>query len=124
MALVGNQGLQQLRLQLVGWVDLHGKAPAEGFQSPHIRLEIKKHALQSLFLSGQLFQAGFWPMLAKSEYQRGTTALIRLYKLVCTDPYHDDVAAADVGEEWMSDDNVVASSGQMHPAVILSPYEL
>ena len=59
------------------------------FRSPSIRLDVKRQALQAYFLSSQLFQAGCWPLLNQSEYQKCKSVVMRAYKLVAFDRYSE-----------------------------------
>ena len=65
-----------------------------------------------------MFQAGVWPELNKAEYVKFKAALMRVYRLVAFDAYHDRAAMKESGE-WMSDGDAVSAAGQMHPATLL-----
>ena len=100
------------------------------FGASDIRLDVKRGAMQSMMMSSQVFQSGCWPILSSSEYRTCKTAIVKVYKLVCTDAYMvtgsnthscddslpDSIVAAT---HWRSDDEIVDIAQQLHPAVLL-----
>ena len=84
-----------------------------------IRPDVKRNVLKSIFLSSQIFQAGWWPKLREAEYHTCKRTLIRVYKLACKDAYSGVQDPEQGGDGWLSDAEVVAMSEQYHPAVLL-----
>lgn len=100
------------------------------FGASDIGLDVKRGAMQSMMMSSQVFQCGCWPILTSSEYRTCKTAIVKVYKLVCSDAYMvtdgnshscDDALPDNIAADthWRSDDEIVDIAQQLHPAVLL-----